>query len=132
MAGLAPEASALEQLLAVNRQLGESEARTRLAQLGLDAALVTRPSAGLSGGERLKAALACVLYALPPPPLLLLDEPGNHLDLPSLQALESLLLGYRGALLVVSHDEALLRGLQLTHRLVAGEDGWRLSAEAGG
>ena len=81
------------------------------------------PSGTLSGGERLKAALACVLYADTPPQLLLLDEPSNHLDLPSLQALEQLLTGYQGALLVVSHDTAFLQALGLTDLLVANDDG---------
>jgi ATPase subunit of ABC transporter with duplicated ATPase domains len=70
--------------------------------------------------------LACILYADPPPQLLLLDEPGNHLDLPTLEALEALLRHYRGALLVVSHDDVFLDRLALTDRLQAGADGWRL------
>ena len=97
-----------------------------LAQLGLDAEQASRPSDQLSGGERLKAALACALYADPPPQLLLLDEPSNHLDLPSLQALEAMLRGYRGGLLVVSHDDAFLDALELDGWLEAGPEGWRL------
>ena len=100
--------------------------RTWLAQLGLDAQKIVVPSGMLSGGERLKAALACVLYADPPAQLLLLDEPGNHLDLPSLQALETMLRSYRGALVVVSHDDAFLDNLALTDRLSASAEGWRL------
>lgn len=57
----------LEQLQAVNHTLSEGELRTRLAQLGLDAPKIAMPSGSLSGGERLKAALACVLYADTPP-----------------------------------------------------------------
>ncbi|MGV8422495.1 AAA family ATPase, partial [Pseudomonas aeruginosa] len=94
----------LEQLLEVNRSRGESWLRTRLAQLGLPAERLAQPCATLSGGERLKAALALVLYADRPAQLLLLDEPDNHLDLAARQALESMLGQYRGALLVVSHD----------------------------
>lgn len=86
------------------------------------------PSGALSGGERLKAALACALYADPPAQLLLLDEPSNHLDLPSLHALETMLRGYRGALVVVSHDDAFMDSLELTHRLTATAAGWRLDA----
>lgn len=76
--------------------------------------------------ERLKGVLACILYADTPPPLLLLDEPNNHLDLPSLQALERMLRGYPGALLVVSHDDAFMGKLELTDRLRAIGQGWRL------
>lgn len=96
----------------------------RLAHLGLDSGKIAVPGGSLSGGERLKAALACVLYADPPPQLLLLDEPSNHLDLPSVQALEAMLRGYRGALVVVSHDDAFMDNLGLTDRLVATEQGW--------
>jgi ATPase subunit of ABC transporter with duplicated ATPase domains len=69
---------------------------------------VHKPAAALSGGERLRAALACVLSAAQPPQLLLLDEPTNHLDLPSLANLEQALRGYTGALLVISHDRDFL------------------------
>lgn len=116
----------LEQLQAVNRTLSEGELRTRLAQLGLDAPKIAMPSGSLSGGERLKAALACVLYADTLPQLLLLDEPSNHLDLPSVQALERLLASYQGALIVASHDQAFLDELRLTDLLVADAEGWNL------
>ncbi|KRV49776.1 ABC transporter [Wenjunlia vitaminophila] len=66
------------------------------------------PVAVLSGGERLRATLACVLFAEPAPQLLLLDEPTNNLDLVSVGQLESALVAYRGAFVVVSHDERFL------------------------
>ncbi len=124
LANLRPEKSVLEQLMAVNRSASEGDLRTRLAQLGLDAQKIAAPAGSLSGGERLKAALACLLYAEAPPQLLLLDEPSNHLDLPSIQALEALLRSYRGALMVVSHDDAFMDNLALTDRLVVNEKGW--------
>ena len=105
--------------------LEEGVLRTRLAQLQLGADKVTLPLAELSGGERLKAALACVLWRAEATQLLLLDEPTNHLDLASVQAIEAALAGFPGALLVVSHDEAFLRGLTLTHEWVWEETGWR-------
>ncbi|MCG3101322.1 ATP-binding cassette domain-containing protein [Enterobacter sp. DRP3] len=108
-----------------NTPLDEGVLRTRLAQLQLGADKVTLPLAELSGGERLKAALACVLWRAEATQLLLLDEPTNHLDLASVQAIESALAGFPGALLVVSHDEAFLKGLMLTHELVWEEEGWR-------
>lgn len=122
---LDPNRPVLEQLQQTQRTLDESALRMRLAQLGLDAQKVVLPSRLLSGGERLKAALACALYADPPPPLLLLDEPSNHLDLPSLRALESLLTGYQGAMVVASHDPVFLEALGLTDRLEATGEGWR-------
>ncbi|MEE4496025.1 ribosomal protection-like ABC-F family protein [Streptomyces sp. BE230] len=66
------------------------------------------PVAVLSGGERLRATLACVLCAEPAPQLLLLDEPTNNLDLVSADQLEGALGSYRGAFMVVSHDERFL------------------------
>ena len=129
LTALLPERSVLELLQERNRVADPSVLRTRLAQLGLPAARVELPSALLSGGERLKAALACELYAEQPAQLLLLDEPDNHLDLPSREALENLLQQYRGALLVVSHGEAFLGRLGLEARLECGESGWRWLSE---
>ena len=126
LADLDPTRTVLEHLTTANRTVAQGTLRTWLAQMGLDAQKIIAPSSMLSGGERLKAALACVLYADPPAQLLLLDEPGNHLDLPSLQALETMLRSYRGALVVVSHDDAFLDNLALTDRLSADENGWRL------
>ncbi|OKH98970.1 ABC transporter [Streptomyces sp. CB02923] len=77
----------------------------------------------LSGGERLRATLACVLCAEPAPQLLLLDEPTNNLDLVSAGQLESALASYRGAFVVVSHDERFLAriGVDRWLRLADGE-----------
>jgi ATPase subunit of ABC transporter with duplicated ATPase domains len=105
----------------------ENVLRMELSQLGLDADVVVIPSGELSGGERLKAALALALCSDPPAQLLLLDEPSNHLDLLSLQALESMLTTYRGTLVVASHDQAFLDNLRLTDTLAATPEGWRLT-----
>ncbi len=129
LAALLPDRSVLELLQGRNRPADPSVLRTRLAQLGLPAARVELPSALLSGGERLKAALACELYAEHPAQLLLLDEPDNHLDLPSREALEHVLRQYRGALLVVSHDDTFLGRLDLDARLECTETDWRWRVE---
>ncbi|MFJ3508656.1 ABC-F family ATP-binding cassette domain-containing protein [Streptomyces luteogriseus] len=75
------------------------------------------PAGVLSGGERLRATLACVLYAEPAPHLLLLDEPTNNLDLVSAAQLESALNSYQGAFLVISHDERFLAEIGVNRRL---------------
>lgn len=90
---------------------------TRLALLGLAGARASQPLATLSGGERMRVAMAAAAWTQPAAPLLLLDEPGSHLDFDSVDALVALLLGWPGALLVVSHDPGLLDRLALTHRL---------------
>jgi ATPase subunit of ABC transporter with duplicated ATPase domains len=65
------------------------------------------------------------IHADPPARLLLLDEPGNHLDLDTLQALENMLNELEAALVVVSHDEVFLERIGLTERLEATSTGWR-------
>ena len=124
---LDPKASVLTQLLATHASATESDLRTRLALLGIVGDAALKPSADLSGGERLKAALACVLYAEQPAELLLLDEPTNHLDLRSVEAVEQMLSHYRGALVVVSHDQAFLDGLTLDASLDLSRKGYRLT-----
>ncbi|KUF18696.1 ribosomal protection-like ABC-F family protein [Streptomyces silvensis] len=75
------------------------------------------PVGVLSGGERLRATLACVLCAEPAPQLLLLDEPTNNLDLVSVGRLESALNSYQGAFVVISHDERFLAEIGVNRRL---------------
>ncbi|MGW6118862.1 ABC-F family ATP-binding cassette domain-containing protein [Nocardia sp. NPDC055165] len=80
-------------------------------------------AAALSGGERLRAALATLLLAEPAPRLLMLDEPTNNLDLPSLAHLTQALASFEGALIVVSHDERFLDDIGVTRRLELTPDG---------
>ena len=65
--------------------------------------------ARLSGGEARRAALAAVLA--PQPDILMLDEPTNHLDLPAIEWLEAELASFRGALVLISHDQRFLETL---------------------
>ena len=120
-----PGSTAMAQLHHVNPSMAEAEVRTRLALLGLDAAHARQPVVALSGGERMKLALSCALYAQPPAQLVLLDEPANHLDLDAVQALETMLRDWPGTLLVAAHDEAFLQGIGITGRLHGDAGGWR-------
>lgn len=97
--------------------------RNRLARFGLRGDSVLRPLGTLSGGERFRAALAALLLAEPPAQLLILDEPTNNLDLATVEVLVDALAGYRGGLLVVSHDDEFLARLGAVRTLVLGSDG---------
>jgi ATP-binding cassette subfamily F protein 3 len=83
-----------------------------LAGLGLDAAMQAQPLSELSGGWRMRVALAAVLFA--EPDLLLLDEPTNHLDLEAALWLERFLRRYRHSFVLVSHDRQLLNAATTT------------------
>ncbi|MBB6250456.1 hypothetical protein [Nitrospirillum iridis] len=84
------------------------------ASAGARADAAPQAAASLSGGEVMRAGLACVLGGEAPPPLLILDEPTNHLDIESVAVLEAGLRAYDGALLVVSHDQAFLQAIGIT------------------
>ncbi|WP_322089039.1 ABC-F family ATP-binding cassette domain-containing protein [Burkholderia sp. BCC1999] len=125
LALLDPERSIVEQLGLLDTPLAEGDLRSRLALLQLDAARATQQTRQLSGGERLKAALACALWRGTPAQLLLLDEPTNHLDLESVRAIEAALAGFPGAIVIASHDTAFLAALDPTHTMQWHRDGWR-------
>ncbi|MGK5740642.1 ribosomal protection-like ABC-F family protein [Micromonospora sp. URMC 103] len=100
-----------ENLAAFAPAMPEAQRMNLLARFLFRGARAHLPVGVLSGGERLRATLACVLNAEPAPQLLLLDEPTNNLDLVSVAQLESALGAYRGAFVVVSHDERFLRDI---------------------
>jgi ATPase subunit of ABC transporter with duplicated ATPase domains len=105
---LDPDRTVAENLAAFAPQATDAQRMNLLARFLFRGFRAHLPVGVLSGGERLRATLACVLGAEPAPQLLLLDEPTNNLDLVSVGQLESALGAYRGALLVVSHDERFL------------------------
>ncbi len=97
--------------------LPEAQRMTLLARFLFRGSRSHLPVGVLSGGERLRATLACVLFAEPAPQLLLLDEPTNNLDLVSVGQLESALGAYQGAFVVVSHDERFLTEIKVGRRV---------------
>ncbi|GGI09555.1 ABC-F family ATP-binding cassette domain-containing protein [Egicoccus halophilus] len=99
---------------------GETLPAHRLAErFGFDGQLQRTPLERLSGGERRRVALLHLLVAAPN--VLVLDEPTNDLDLDTLTVLEDHLDGFRGTLVVASHDRYVLD--RLTDRIVAVEHG---------
>jgi ATPase subunit of ABC transporter with duplicated ATPase domains len=102
-------AAALERYLALGGPDLDRRAAAVLDRLGLDAALVDRPTTSLSGGQLARSGLAAIL--LTQVDVLLLDEPTNDLDTDGLEQLETFLERRDGALVVVSHDRAFLERL---------------------
>ena len=105
---LDPALSIRDNFRRLHPETGENECRAALARFRFRADAALQIVGTLSGGQMLRAGLACTLGAPQPPLLLILDEPTNHLDIESLEAVEAGLRGFDGALLVVSHDAAFL------------------------
>ena len=98
---LPDDSTVLEAFLDV-RNMPFGEARSYLAHFLFQGEDVFKQVGSCSGGERSRLALACLMTTKPN--LLILDEPTTHFDIPSREALEQVLLGYDGTILLVSHD----------------------------
>ncbi|MDT7651587.1 MAG: hypothetical protein QOI36_2993 [Pseudonocardiales bacterium] len=110
-----------ENLAAFAPGMAEAQRMHLLARFLFRGSRIHLPVGVLSGGERLRATLACVLFAEPGPQLLLLDEPTNNLDLVSVGQLESALGAYEGAFVVVSHDQRFLAEIKVDRWLQLSE-----------
>ncbi len=108
----------VEAFQRLNPEAGPNAARAALARGLFRNTTAERTVGSLSGGERLRAGLVCVMGAETPPQLLILDEPTNHLDLEAMEAVEAVLSSWDGALLVVSHDAAFLDAIDIERRIV--------------
>ncbi|HET9970096.1 MAG TPA: ATP-binding cassette domain-containing protein, partial [Streptosporangiaceae bacterium] len=116
--------SVVDNVRAAAPAASPNEVRASLARFLFLGDRADRLASTLSGGERFRAVLAALLLAQPAPQLLLLDEPTNNLDMASVGQLSQALAGYRGALVVASHDVPFLRSARITRWL-------RLDRDAG-
>ncbi|MES2058541.1 MAG: ABC-F family ATP-binding cassette domain-containing protein [Pseudomonadota bacterium] len=114
---LDPARSIRDNFVRLNDLADDNACRAALARFMFRASAADQIVSTLSGGQMLRAGLACILGGVKPPALLILDEPTNHLDLDSIEAVETGLRAYDGALLVVSHDEAFLEAIGTTRRV---------------
>lgn len=101
------QASALVHMSRLAPKANEQTLRNYLAQFGFVGERVSEVIAPFSGGEKARLALALIVWHKPN--LLILDEPSNHLDVQTREALTTALAEYEGSLLLVSHDRHLLR-----------------------
>uniref|UniRef100_A0A673W1H5 ATP-binding cassette sub-family F member 3 n=1 Tax=Salmo trutta TaxID=8032 RepID=A0A673W1H5_SALTR len=85
----------------------EEEYRHQLGGYGITGELATRPVASLSGGQKSRVAFAQM--TMPCPNFYILDEPTNHLDMETIEALAKALNKFKGGVVLVSHDERLIR-----------------------
>lgn len=114
---LDPQATIRDNYRRLNPSEGENNCRAALARFMFRADAALQIVGTLSGGQLLRAGLACTIGSGAPPPLLILDEPTNHLDIESIETVEAGLRAYDGALIVVSHDEAFLEAICIERRV---------------
>lgn len=101
------ESTPLQHLMRLAPQTREQELRNYLGGFGFSGDTVNSKVAPMSGGEKARLALSLIVWQKPN--LLLLDEPSNHLDVDTREALATALAEFAGSVLLVSHDRHLLR-----------------------
>jgi ATP-binding cassette subfamily F protein 3 len=124
---LNPNATILEELSGISPTAREQDIRTICASLLFTGEAVHKPIKVLSGGEKSRVGFAKLL--LKPAHVLLLDEPTNHFDMESCDALGNALTHFKGAVVIVSHNENILK--QVANKLVVFENSSQKVYETG-
>ncbi len=106
---LAPQATIEEEIGSANPMLGKSMVRGICGTMMFGGELAEKKVTVLSGGEKSRVLLGKIMAA--PANLLLLDEPSNHLDMQSIEALVDSIDEFPGAVVIVTHDEMILRSI---------------------
>ena len=120
---LDPALSIRDNFRALNPDADERTCRSALARFMFRADAALQQAGTLSGGEMLRAGLACTIGGNHPPQLLILDEPTNHLDIHAVEQVEAGLRGFDGALLVVSHDVDFLDAIGIDRKIALSMNG---------
>jgi ATPase subunit of ABC transporter with duplicated ATPase domains len=112
--------SIVENFRRLNPESSENDCRSLLAAFSFRADAALQRVGTLSGGEMLRAGLACAVGGKTPPMLLVLDEPTNHLDVEAVEKIEAGLRAFDGAILVISHDRTFLENIGVTREVELG------------
>nr|WP_223151648.1 ABC-F family ATP-binding cassette domain-containing protein [Chitinophaga varians] len=113
-----PALTVYEQIQSHNKRgLDEDELTELLVHAQFNPAAFDKKCAGLSGGERMKLSLSCLLVSNQAPDLLILDEPTNNLDVQSLEVLTLAVKNFGGTLLVISHDDYFIREIGIDYSI---------------
>lgn len=103
-----------QQLSLFSKDLHEHELKTRLNRFLFAPDSWSKPCACLSGGERMKLLLCCLMISNSTPDIIIADEPTNNIDIENLNILARTLREYKGTLIVVSHDETFINDIDIT------------------
>ncbi|PSL18571.1 ABC-F family ATP-binding cassette domain-containing protein [Chitinophaga ginsengisoli] len=114
-----PTLSIYQQIESYNKYgLEEGELKQLLISSQFNPEYFDRKCAGLSGGEKMKLSLSCMLISNQAPDVLILDEPTNNLDVQSLGVLTFAVKNFEGTLLVISHDEYFINEIGIDYSII--------------
>jgi ATPase subunit of ABC transporter with duplicated ATPase domains len=95
----------------------EHEIKIRLSRFLFDRSTWSKPCSSLSGGEKMRLAVCCLMIRQHAPDLFALDEPTNNLDIPNIEILTSAIGNYKGTLIVISHDKKFLEDIGINRKI---------------